>query len=228
MRRSHRTFQAEEGPVRLSRTEPSGDRIAPTRYDWCLLILLLLSLAGNAAAALKIVSVSKAIPAAAKAVPVLPNTGQKMPALEVAGLDGVKRTLLADGERKKPTVIYVFSPRCTWCRRNRANLAAMVRSAAARGYDVVGISLAPVTHEYLNTEAINFPVYVDPSERTSQAYELGPTPQTFVVSSERVLENAWSGAYVGQTKREVEAWLRAELPGLVSTTTLRDNTPGNN
>lgn len=113
-----------------------------------------------------------------------------------------------------PVVLYVFSPSCHWCERNRANLQAIV--AASRGrHRFIGVSMRRAgTAEYLRQEALDFPVLLDLSEESAQRWKFNATPQTIVVGPGGRLIHNWVGAYA-ENEWDVSAYFRTKLPGLL-------------
>jgi len=112
----------------------------------------------------------------------------------------------------KATVLYVFTPTCSWCRRNLRNLKELAKGVSER-YTFVGVSLAREgLSEYVSSTALPIRVIADLPPSTVMDYRLSGTPQTIVVSSSgRVLKN-WRGAYGGQVKAEVEGFFGVRLP----------------
>jgi len=112
-----------------------------------------------------------------------------------------------------PTVLYHFSPTCSWCERNWSNISELATKTKGR-YRVVGVSTTPVSSTFVRDRAIQFEIASMVSEDVARAYRLGGTPQTILVSAEgRVLED-WPGAYVGVQAQELEAYFGLRLPGL--------------
>lgn len=118
--------------------------------------------------------------------------------------------------RGQITVLYVFSPSCTWCERNLENIRTL---ASARGdsYRFIGLSLASANLEdYIRSSKLSFPVYTKLSKDVLQKLKLGSTPQTMVISPEgRVMKN-WRGAYGEELRSEIEEFFSVRLPGLDS------------
>jgi Redoxin len=136
--------------------------------------------------------------------------------MDAQRLDGVREQLRYDADAR-PTLMYVFSPTCGWCKRNHANLKKLIEDAAG-AYRIVGLSLSPDVADYLKDAQLSFPVvYVRPSAEMVATYGLGTTPQTLVISREGTIIKAWDGAYIGQTKKDVEGFFKITLPGLEST-----------
>jgi peroxiredoxin len=120
------------------------------------------------------------------------------------------------GDVNIPTVLYVFTPQCSWCKKNLDNLRVLIDSSNSR-YRVIGISLNNKDlEEYLEKEHLRFPVYTDIPESTKAAYRLGGTPTTIVISpSSRVLK-LWHGAYQESIRQEIDDYLKVKLPGCCS------------
>jgi hypothetical protein len=114
----------------------------------------------------------------------------------------------------RPTVLYIFTPPCTWCARNVDNLKTLVDKEGGY-YRFIGLALSEqALPEYVAKNDLKLPVYSGLSPETLKAYRLGGTPQTIVISPEgKVLED-WSGAYVGDQKSQIEAFFHVSLPGL--------------
>lgn len=138
--------------------------------------------------------------------------GANVPAVEgrpVGGLQG----RLSYSEVNIPTVLYVFTPQCGWCKKNLDNLRALIDESGPR-YRVVGLSLSSQDlGEYLEKEHLRMPVYTDISEDTKRIYKLGGTPATIVVSPESTVLRVWVGAYTNDNRQEIEQYLSIRLPG---------------
>lgn len=127
-------------------------------------------------------------------------------------------------ESDKPTIIYVLSPSCGWCRRNRNNITALYATEKSR-FHFVGLSVSKdKLAEHLTSTPLPFPVFS--IERTdARLQKLGffdATPQTVVVGSDGVVQKAWMGAYMpGSQLEELQRFFRTTLPGLSA-----ENHPG--
>jgi hypothetical protein len=157
-------------------------RIARNIIRHLPLVVLALSLSVNLLIAKKLLraqeSTASGLPAG--------TTARAFDAFSPTG-DRVHITFPAD----VPTVLYHFSPTCSWCERNWSNISELATKTKGR-YRVVGVSTTPV----------------------SSTFRLGGTPQTILVSADgRVLED-WPGAYVGVQAQELEAYFGLRLPGL--------------
>jgi hypothetical protein len=141
------------------------------------------------------------------------NPGDLVPPIQANDLDGhpVKVDYSASS---LPTIMYIFTPSCSWCTRNLENVKRLV-DQTADAYHFVGLSLsADELRDYVSQNNLGFPVYCGVSAETISAYKMGGTPRTLVVSAEgRVLKN-WFGAYGGDIKREVEEYFKVTLPGV--------------
>ena len=128
-------------------------------------------------------------------------------------LDGQLDVISYQGAEQS-TVLYVFTPPCSWCARNVDNLKALLDKEGSH-YRFIGLSLSEQTlPEYIAKNDLKLPVYSTLSPETVKTYKLGSTPQTIVISPEgRVLAD-WAGAYVGDQKSQVEAFFHVRLPGL--------------
>lgn len=186
-------------------------RVHGTRSDVTfLLVLLVLSLGFNVYLAHRAFRRPETVPGAMPQSLVEPGT--KLPPLELKTLAG--QAAAVDYPQPGPTVLYFFSPQCPWCGRNLDNVRRL--EAEIRGkYRFIGVSIDTAGLEsYLSAHGLDFPVYCEPSERSSSVYGLTGVPQTMVVSAEGELIENWSGAYGEQLQPVVERFFDVELPGL--------------
>jgi len=114
-----------------------------------------------------------------------------------------------------PTVLYYFSPTCSWCDRNWDNIGALVAAANGR-YRVVAVSTTRGLREYADTRGLNLDVIEGISENTRQAFGFTSTPHTLVVSTEGVITHEWRGAFTPRIERQIEQLFGIELPGIRS------------
>jgi hypothetical protein len=112
-----------------------------------------------------------------------------------------------------PTLLYVFSPKCHWCRRNMANWRSLVE-AARSSHRIIALSLDPNVEEFIRAEPLNVPVYVEPSPETTKALMLQTTPHTVRISAQGRVVGSWLGAYTGKTGEEIEQFFKFRLPGV--------------
>jgi peroxiredoxin len=140
------------------------------------------------------------------------QTGDAVPDIVGYAVDGHEQTLKYS-EVNVPTVLYVFTPQCGWCRKNIENLRALINNSGTR-YRVVGISLTSVDlAAYLDHEHLVFPVYTGLTDATKAAYKLGGTPTTIIVSPNSTVLKAWSGVYEEPVRTEIQGFLKVRLPG---------------
>jgi peroxiredoxin len=188
---------------------PQSFRVGSNWPDLFVMLLLAASLCLNVYLGLKI---KRGIVAenAAKLSP-----GMKIGRVTAVGADGKPITISCDST-DKPTVFYVLSPSCIWCRRNQANIDKLAETKA-NDFRFIGLSLDESgLKEYLGEYHLKFPVYAGLTKETVESLGLGGTPQTFVVSSEGKILKVWSGAYIESLQPDVEAFFGIRLPGLTS------------
>ncbi len=141
-------------------------------------------------------------------------TGTVIPKIEVSSLDG-KPSIIDFVADTRPTVLYVFHPKCGWCARNLDNLKTLVRDRQG-SYQFIGLSLDdPTLKQYVESSDMGFPAYKVSSYRDVPALRLRGTPETIVIAPGGKVEKVWDGAYVGSQKKSVESYFAVKLPGLV-------------
>jgi peroxiredoxin len=199
---------------------PAGQvRVPASRPDAFVLALLALSLAGNVALGVAISRLAVRVgnaPQVQSAAPAGPVVGQQLPSLTAERRGGGKESI-AFAATERPTLIYVFTPSCTWCARNLANIRQVI-AEAGKTHRVIGISLDPDVDAYEERVHLGIPIYVRPSRQTFEALRLGSTPQTIVLSGDGKVVKSWVGAYTGGTEREVASYFKVTLPGLIRET----------
>jgi AhpC/TSA family len=135
--------------------------------------------------------------------------------LAVADLSG-RKVNLSWASDKRPTLVYVFTPSCPWCKRNLPNITAL-SAARQSDYRFIGLSLSTSgLQEYVAANHIAFPVYSYPFANEQKLFSVGGTPATLLVSPDGSLRQLWLGAYSGDTQKKVEEVFRLKLPGIVS------------
>jgi hypothetical protein len=116
----------------------------------------------------------------------------------------------------KPTILYVFSPACGWCKRNFENMTVLRRSVRDK-YEFIGISLTDKgLSDYIKMNKVDYPVITELPETTKTIYRLGGTPATIVVSPTNKVLKAWTGAYNGPLEAEISNYFNVKLPGLLA------------
>jgi peroxiredoxin len=141
------------------------------------------------------------------------KVGTTAPPITAKRLDGQEETISYE-QVKQTTVLYIFTPPCTWCARNMDNLKTLLDKETDH-YRFIGLSLsADALPEYVAKNDLKLPVYSGLSPETLKTYKLGGTPQTIVISPEGKVLQDWVGAWVGDQQKQVEAYFHVTLPGL--------------
>ena len=194
----------------------SDSQSAPVRAkstDGFLLLVLLASLCLNVYLGWKVKQVRTTSSIQQNIVSLSPGT--KIDPVTAVGLDGKQHTISYEAT-DKPTVLYVLSPSCIWCERNKENVDQLAQ-LKGNEFRFIGLSLAESgLKEYMERHHLKFPMYTGLTSETIDSLGLGGTPQTIVISPEgRVLKN-WRGAYTEHLQPELEAYFGIRLPGLTS------------
>ena len=139
--------------------------------------------------------------------------GASLPPIEAKDMEG-KSATIRYGPTELPTILYVFTPPCSWCRKNIQNIKTL--AARTNGeYRLIGLSLSSDRlSEYVASAGFEFPIYSELSPNVVIPYRLGSTPQTILISNEGKLVKEWMGAYTGNVKKEIEQEFGLELPGI--------------
>jgi hypothetical protein len=169
-------------------------------------VLLMLSVGVNVMQARRIKAMLDAKASVASAI------GHRVVPLEGFSPDGAP--LLRPVARDVPTVLYYFSPTCSWCDRNWDNIQALDRGSQGR-YKVVLVTRARGVRQYLAEHGVNLEVVEGVSESTAEAYKLNGTPQTVVASIEGIVTHEWRGAFTPRIERQLEELFGVTLPGIV-------------
>jgi peroxiredoxin len=149
----------------------------------------------------------------ARVVERLLKVGATVPPIAVQRLDG-QQAVISYQSVNQPTVLYIFTPPCSWCARNMDNLKTLLNKERGQ-YRFIGLSLSQeALQEYVAKNDLKLPVYSGLSPETLKTYKLGSTPQTLVISPEGKVLQDWAGAYVGDQKSQIEAFFHVSLPGL--------------
>jgi peroxiredoxin len=136
-----------------------------------------------------------------------------MPALRVVDHSSSQSVTIVYTDVPVPTVVYLFSPHCKFCRQNAKNMSSLVSQVAGK-YRIIGVSLATDgLDEFIGETMIKFPVYTNLDPKVATAYKAGATPQTFVVGHDGRLLSMWTGEYVGTTRKSVESFFGVRFPG---------------
>lgn len=138
--------------------------------------------------------------------------GTQLPPLTAQDMSGQSVTIRFD-ESERPTLLYVFTPACGWCKKNEDNIRSLAGQTSER-LRLIGVSLSQDgLAEYV---AQNFPSVkvIKPDAKTITAYKLSGTPTTILVSSQGVVLRVWKGAYNDSIRQELEEYFHVKLPGL--------------
>ena len=135
--------------------------------------------------------------------------GSNVSQLLVNSSDGNSKSLSFRG--RLPSVIYFFSPTCTWCERNLANIQSLARQNRNK-YAFYGVSLTDTgLRDYIENKPMGFEVYS--LARDTPASLLPPgTPTTIVINSDGIIVKKWDGAFIGHGRQEVERFFGCSLP----------------
>jgi peroxiredoxin len=180
------------------------------RLPFATTLLLVLSVILNVALAHKVTNLRGVINALKSENRL--KVGQRLPDITARDLAG-RPMLLRYSDSKVPTLLYVFTPACSWCYRNLDNIRA-VEGGSNGKYRLVGLSLsAKALGAYITEHRLGFPIYTV-TEDVVSTYKLGGTPQTLLISSAGTLIRNWTGAYQGPLQSEIQRELGIPLPGL--------------
>ncbi|MGI9074294.1 MAG: peroxiredoxin family protein [Bryobacteraceae bacterium] len=91
-------------------------------------------------------------------------------------------------------------------------MKALTERVAGR-FRVIGISLSEDgLSDFVASHGMEFPVYSGLSRSAIDAYQLGTTPETIVVSPNGVVLGSWDGAYTTATKPALERFFAISFP----------------
>lgn len=180
-------------------------------YTLCLAVLLCISLGVNIFQSRKIREFQAETEAKLQKRSVQPGT--MVPAIAATAVKGAA-TVIRYSDSQLPTVLYMFAPKCSWCQRNRAAVLSLGEQLKDKAR-VIGVSVATMgTDEYIEQHPLGFPAVKDVAADAHEAFKMGSTPQTVVVSPEGKVLKSWVGAYMGNTKRDVESYFDIRLPAV--------------
>ncbi len=154
-----------------------------------------------------------------RASPMIPQSlpsialGARAPALYAETL-AREKTIVNWTESSKPWILYIFSPSCVWCGRNFDNFDAIVQLKQS-DFRIIALSTTSEhIKEYVEKHPPAYPIYMNADASKSSIYLQTGTPTTYLISPEGVVLAMWRGAYVGDTKKAIEAKLNIKLPGV--------------
>lgn len=183
--------------------------------DRFLLILLAASLIANIYLAGRAGSAHGPGP---QAPPPFPPVSARVPDLDGLAPGGAAATVRFS-ESPEGTLVYVFSSGCGWCERNVPNVRAALEAPAPRPR-FVAVSLDKTDAQaHLHERELSFDaVLQSPSRATVEAFRLGGTPYTYLVSPRNEIVGVWPGAWQGEALTAIGTRLRVALPGLAPDT----------
>jgi hypothetical protein len=188
----------------------SGSRFL--KAEWFLLVLLTASLVLNVYQGWKLKG--KAAPPPSPPATQKLSAGMSIPVLNVTNSAGALDAI--SYSNPKPTVLYIFSPSCDWCKRNNANVNA-IATLKNDSYRFVGLSLSDYElRQYVETEHIGFPVYSGLKGELIEKLGFTETPQLLVISSDGIVLKNWTGAFVKDVAQDVEGYFNIRLPGITA------------
>lgn len=135
--------------------------------------------------------------------------GRTVSPLRAENLDG--KEVLIDFKNSLPTVLYVFSPNCQWCKRNLSNINALSKQAGSK-YQFLALSIdKDSSKSSVEKASLDFPVYINPSNAGRAEYGFMVTPATYVISSDSKVIKYWEGAYSGEVLRSINDYFQTEF-----------------
>jgi hypothetical protein len=137
--------------------------------------------------------------------------GDFLPSLPVISLSGAKEQLRLD----QASLLYVFSPACSWCRADYSNVIALSNATKAR-LSFVGITKDDIgITGYLRQHPFPGNVLKLDLSRVPKpiAVKFGITPQTILLGAGGIVERSWVGALMDDRKRDIEHFFGVVLPG---------------
>lgn len=111
----------------------------------------------------------------------------------------------------RSTVVYFFSPRCSWCVKNR-ELFAKLHSSQKDRFRWVAVSLDTTNvEEFVRESNMAMPVLSQVPDEVLDSYKIEGTPQTFVVASDGRVLKKWVGSFTGSVGAEMESFFGSSL-----------------
>lgn len=142
------------------------------------------------------------------------KSGEVIQSISGSNLAG-NNEIITFSESDKPTVLYIFTPSCSWCNKNLESINTLIKLRGS-SYRFIGLSLSKEDLQaYVSKNNISFPVYVDLSQENIQTLGLGYTPQTIIINPDGKLIKNWVGAYGDTIKSELETYFNIRLPGII-------------
>ncbi|HEU5342289.1 TlpA family protein disulfide reductase [Edaphobacter sp.] len=143
--------------------------------------------------------------------PLLKVNASVPPSFPVEDVNGRELTI-AFADDQRPTVLYILSPLCGWCKRNESNMLA-VNDAAMSRFRFIGLSVDSTNlKQYVADRREPFPVYLLRSKEVIEKFGLYGTPETIVVSPSAKVMHLWQGAYLAGNRKQIEQFFNVVLP----------------
>jgi peroxiredoxin len=113
------------------------------------------------------------------------------------------------------TLLYVFSPSCTWCTRNNLNIRSLAHYLThAR---VIGLSLSSNgLKEYVANQNLTFDVLSDANFHDGQRLPFRITPQTLYITNTGEIAEVWLGVWGESTRTAIKKRFGVDMPSIVS------------
>jgi hypothetical protein len=146
-----------------------------------------------------------------------PHIGLRVPAIDVKTADA-KPIRFDYSTPQQPTILYYFNPSCSWCERNWQAVEALERGTRGR-YRFVAVTTAD--RDRVNDHAFPVATFWAWHEAGRRAYQLGGTPHTLVIGSDGRVVRSWVGAYIRNTRSDLERYFQVRLPEVALRVPLR-------
>ncbi len=139
------------------------------------------------------------------------KVGDRVPDLAGTNVDGFPMTFRYSADNRL-AVVYVFSPACGWCIKNRDHLSQLI-SAKSETFRWVAVSLSETDLEdfVIRSRFEKMPIFAKVNEDLLDAYRIEGTPQTFVVTDRGEVVKKWVGAFTGGVGEEIESFFGVSL-----------------
>ena len=116
--------------------------------------------------------------------------------VSVSTAAGLRREIIFAGEL--PTLLYVLSPTCSWCKRNHDNVIALAKQVRGR-YRLIAIVNEASSPRAVSATTVQglenlFDVVYSGTRSLLTTGDLDATPQLSVVSGSGIIERTWVGA----------------------------------
>jgi hypothetical protein len=138
--------------------------------------------------------------------------GTTVPSLHGKDIDA-NDIVLSYGRDSRKTLLMVFSPKCSACKENMSNWAAIQARLDPSSYRLAAVSLsADNLGEYLHSyklAGIQVFAEIDPNDRVN--YNLVMTPQTILIDSTGKVQKVWTGVLKGGNIEDLERTLDTNI-----------------